>query len=132
MSIRSEIESRLLSWAASQSPAIPVSLEGVAFTKPTVGNYLEVFFLGSATTNPTIDGTRVRNIGTVQVNCCVPDGTGSKNVEALAQSIVNLFPVVPKSIMTTVSVEQTPQTSQALINNTFRFIPVRIKYRQES
>jgi hypothetical protein len=101
--------------------------------KPTTGgNYLEVFFLVSNTTNPTIDALRTRTKGIVQVNCYTPDGKGSAGVEALAQGIVNLFPVFPKSYMPTVSIEQTPASNQALVDASWRFIPVRISYRQEA
>lgn len=133
MTIRSEIESRLITWAQAQVPPILVSLEGVPFTKPTDGSaYLQIFFLGSASTNTSVDGLGVRVRGIAQINCCVPDGKGSKQVEALSQNIVDLFPVVPKSLFTTVSIEQTPSVGQAMIDATWRIVPVTIKYRQEN
>lgn len=133
MTIRSEIETRLLNWANAQSPPIRVALEGVPFTKPTDGSpYLQIFFLNTSTTNPAIDGTRIRVRGVVQINCCVPDGKGSKQVDALAQSIIDLFPIVPKSLFSTVSIEQTPDAGPAIIDATWRIVPVSIKFRQES
>ena len=68
----------------------------------------------------------------MSVNVCVPDGQGSKTIESLAQQIVDLFPIVPKSLFTTVSIEQTPQVGQAMIDNAFRVVPVTIRYRQEA
>lgn len=132
MSIRSELEGTLLTWAAAQSPPLLVCVEGVPFVKPTNAPYLQVWLTSSVTTNPTVDGKRKRVRGFVSVNICVPDGKGSKQAEDLAQQIVDLFPVVPKSLFTTVSIEQTPQTGQAMIDNAFRVIPVTIRYRQES
>ena len=100
--------------------------------KPTNAPYLQVWFAGSTTANPTVDGTRKRTRGFMQVNIAALNGQGSKQGEDLAQQIVDLFPILPKSLFTTVSIEQTPQTGQALIDGVFRVIPVTIRYRQEA
>lgn len=130
MSIRSEIEKRVIDWAALQSPVIPVALEGVPFTKPKTGSYLRIWFLPKDVTNPTIDALRKRTKGFFQIDCCTLDGTGSAVVETLADNVAALFPVVPK--VGTVSIEQFPQIGQALIQDLWRVIPLTISYRQES
>jgi hypothetical protein len=131
MSIRSELELKLAAWASSQVPPIPVAYEGVAFTKPTTGPWLQPTMLTSSTVNPTVEATRRRERGVFQINCYVRDGLGSAAVENLSNNIVNLYPVVPKT--GTVSIEQTPQTAAAIVTQDgWRYIPVRVSYRQES
>lgn len=131
MTIRSEIESRLLAWAAAQNPPIPVALENVSFTKPGAGkSYLQVFFLNSATVNTDVSATGERETGIVQINCCVPQGTGAGAGDNLAESIKSLFPVLPKT--GTVSIERPAQTSAAIMRDDgYRVIPVSISYRVE-
>lgn len=132
MTIRQELESKVAEWAATQSPPIPVSYEGVPFTKPASGPYLQLFMLPSVTTNPTVDGVRKRIRGFFQINVCVPDGKGSKQVEEIAEAIASLFPVADKAAFPTVSIEQHAQTGQATIDAGFRVVPVTVRYRQES
>lgn len=129
MSVRSELEARVLTYANSQNPPIPVSYEGVPFTRPN-GTFLQCFMLPSTTINPTVDASRRRTRGAMQVNVWVKDGKGSYLVDKIAEDIVNLFPVVPKTGIT--SIEQTPQTGQAITESDFRIVPVTIKYRVES
>lgn len=130
MSIRSEIETTLLTWAAAQTPAIPVSVEGVPFTKPTSGGYLQIFFLDPTVINPDVAAERERETGVFQVDVCVPAGTGTKAGTALADSVKALFPVVPKT--GTVSIERPPQKS-AFRPRTDGFLVchVSVSYRQE-
>ncbi len=136
MSIRSELESVLISYCTAHN--IALSLEGVPFVKPTIpaGNsttyYLQAFMLNSATTNPTVEMTRKRIRGFFQINCYAPDGFGSGKVEALADAVAALYPSYNKLAFPTVSIEQHPQTSQAFIDGPFRAVAVTVKYRQES
>lgn len=129
MSIRSEIEARLLAWAAAQSPQIPVALENVAFTKPSVA-YVQIFFLDPFTIHPDVACERERETGVFQVDVCVPQGTGTAAGEMLAKSVQALYPVLPKR--GTVSIERPPQKS-AFRNRTdgFSVCHVSVSYRQE-
>lgn len=132
MTVRSEVEKIVITWANSQTPKILVCVENVPFIKPpnTTGKYVEVIILGSTTTVVTVDGKREREVGIIQINCCVPQGTGAKAGEDLAEYIKNLFPVVPK--VGTVSIERPANISRALDRDDgFRIVPVRINYRQE-
>lgn len=131
MNIRQEIEKAVKTFAAAQSPPIPVAYEGVAFDKPSRGPYLEVLFLASNTTNPTVDGSRIRKRGIVQINCYVPDGTGMGALDTLTDAVTALFPFDQKELYTTFSVEQTPNASAAMQDAGFRWAAVRITYRQE-
>lgn len=130
MSTRSEIESRILTWAGSQVPPIPVSIENVSFTKPTSGKYLEVFLLGHNNINPNVAADRTRSYGIFQVNCYAPAGRGMGEVEALRDNIVALFPVLPKT--GTVSIEAPLSWSGSDVVDGCVYIPVRGNYRIES
>lgn len=129
MSIRSELETRLKTWADAQSPKIPIAFEGVPFTKPPGTPFLQAYLMPAVTINPTVDGIRSREVGIFQVNCWVADGKGSAEAEALARNIINLFPLVPKT--GTVSIEKTPSMASPLIDDGWRVVPVTITYRQE-
>lgn len=130
MSIRSEIESKLYAWAKSQAPPIPVAFENVAFSKPLTGAWLEIFFLNSVITNPTVDAERETERGIFQINCCTPQGVGLKDMSTLVASVSQLFPVVPKA--GTVSIERPPQQARAIVRSDgFLVTPISVSYRQE-
>lgn len=128
--IRSELESRLKTWADAQTPKIPIAFENVAFTKPTTGVFMEAFLLPNITLNPEVSANRKRLIGIFQINCWAKSGNGMKTVEQLAQNVIDLFPVMPKSNV--VSIEETPNAEKHLLDSTgWVVVPVTIKYRAE-
>lgn len=129
--IRAELETRLKTWADAQTPKVPIAFENVAFTKPSSGVYLQAFLLPNSTLNKELSAQRKTHMGLFQVNCWAPSGKGMGEVEALSQSIVNLFPVLPKS--GAVSVEQTPTAAKPLLDESgWVVVPVTIKYRMET
>lgn len=132
--IRSELTKRLQAWADAQSPVVQISHEGEAFTKPTDGSsFLQAFVLPAITVNPTLSGRQVREVGIFQVNCWVKEGgalQGAGRSDRLAQSIIDLFPIVPK--FSVVSVERTPYTSPPILQDGYRVTPVTIQYRLET
>jgi len=130
MSARSEIETRVLTWAEAQVPPIPVSIENTNFVKPTSGKYLEVFLLGDNNINPNLAADRIRTYGILQINCYAPAGKGMGEVEALSNNMVALFPVLPKT--GTVSIEAPLSMSGSSVIDGCVFIPVRGNYRIES
>jgi hypothetical protein len=132
MNIRQEVETAVAAFASEQNPVLPIAYEGVPFTKPTSTPWLEVVFLNSATMNATVDATRSRTYGTIQISCYVPDGNGMKVLDNLTRDVAALFPVFDKERYTTFSVEQPPNISSAMIDTQFRMAAVRVKYRQEA
>jgi hypothetical protein len=129
MNIRQEVEQALRVYATVKN--IPIAVEGVPFTKPSAGNWIELVFLASDTTNPTVDGSRIRKNGVFQINCYTPNGKGMKALDTLSDEIIALFPFDQKELYQTFSVEQTPNASQAMIDAAFLWCAVRVKYRQE-
>jgi pyruvate/2-oxoglutarate/acetoin dehydrogenase E1 component len=130
MSIRSELETRLKTFADAQIPPIPVAWEGQPFTPPANGAFFEVKMLASTRVAHSISAENVRTRGNFQVNVVVRDGVGSKVADDLAESVIALYPMLPKT--GTVSVEQPPQKSAAILSLDKRVIAVTVNYRQES
>jgi hypothetical protein len=129
--IRAELETRLKAWADSQVPKIPVAFEGVSFTKPNNGPMLECFLLPSATLDSNVSGTRKTRLGIFHVNVWAQSGKGMGQAESLAQSIVDLFPMLPRQ--GTVSIESTPFAGDHQDDIAgWLGIPVTIQYRHES
>ena len=130
MTIRGDIESRLLSFAAAQTPPIPVALEGVPLTRPTNSTfYFELFFLPSTTTTVTLGARHIRQRGMVQINVWTVDGHGSGALEAMADQVAALYPVVPITQNTIIT--KYPATGVQRQDSTWRCIPVYVSYRQE-
>lgn len=129
MSLRSEIETKLAAFAASQTPPIPVAYENKKFTKPSDGFYMEVVFLNSKPISNNLSASGVRMYGKFQISCYGKLGVGMSSIEALAQSIVDLYPVIPKT--GTVSIEQPLSAGQGIVVDNFICIPITGNYRVE-
>src|ERR1044071_2156871 len=129
--VRMVLEGRLDTWAKSQSTPIPVSYQGVSFQKPSDKSlFLECYLIPNTTMNYEVSGVRSTQLGLFQVNVWVKDGAGVGKGEAVADSIVGLFPMVPK--FSDVSVEQTPTVNAAIPDEAGWIItPLLIKYRHE-
>lgn len=130
MSVRSEIESRINTWATAQVPPIPIAIEGRSFTKPTTGPYLEVFLIGSNNINRNVAAEGTRTYGILQINCYAPANKGMGEVEALRDNMVALFPVLPKT--GTVSIEAPLSWSGSDVIDGYVCVPVRGNYRTET
>lgn len=130
MSVRNELTARLATVAATLT--LPVSYENVPFTKPAnLLPFLELFIVPALTLDVTVDGTRQREVGYMQVNVWSKQGVGTKQGEDIAAAIRTAFPVIPKT--GTVSIENTPSIKQAILDSSgYRVIPIIISYRQES
>lgn len=123
-------ETRIKTFAATESTTLTVAYEDVPFTPPERGAYLEIFLLPANTINCTVDGIRNRYLGIFQVNIYTKAGTGRKTSEILEKKIIDLFPVVPKG---TVSIEQTPSAyriHQELAG--WKCTAISINYRYEA
>jgi hypothetical protein len=127
--IRLEVEAKVKAWAAAQSPAIPIVYENVAFTKPD-STFIELYIIPATTVNQTVSAARKTLTGLIQFNIYTKEGVGTKKSEDLAQALIDLFPVVPKT--GTVSIEQTGSIMNTLYEAQWLVTPVRFRYRQEN
>lgn len=129
--IRAELEARLKTWADAQNPKIPIAFQNVAFTKPSSGVFLEAYLIPNDTLHKEVSGARKTYIGLFQINCWAKSGQGMGDVEQLAQSVVGLYPMLPKT--GPVSIEGTPSAERPIPDNSgWVIVPVTIKYRMES
>lgn len=125
--LRKEIEDKVALWAISKN--IKIAYENVPFTKPD-STFVELYIIPATTVNPTVDAKRATQYGLIQFNIYCKAGEGTKKSEDLAQELIQLFPVVPKS--GTVSIEQTGSIMAPLYDAQWRVLPVRFRYRQEN
>ncbi len=131
MSVRTDLEDKLITWAKAQSPVIKVALEGRAFDKPTDGSmFLQSFIMPAKSVNADVGGKRYRENGIWQINIWELDGRGVGRTEQLAQELINLFPVFPKFADT--SIEQVGSIERADIVSGWRVTPVCFRYRRET
>jgi hypothetical protein len=130
MSVRSDLETRLEQWASSQSPPIEIAWEGLDYTKPSSGVFLQPILSPAQPRLAGLSGTRYRDIGMFHINIWGLDGKGAAETEAIAQSLINLFPVIPKFGDT--SIEQIGHIGKAEPVNGYRVLPVSFYYRKET
>lgn len=130
--IRATLEGKLVQWANAQTPKVPIAFEGVAFQKPADGSpFLQPILLPNPTANKTVDGKRKTYTGLFQINCWAQSGKGMGQVEQLAQSVIGLYPMLPK--VGSVSVEKTPAAEKSLPDDSgWLIVPVTVQYRMES
>jgi len=129
--IRAYFETKLSTWAATQSPALRIAFQNSPFTPTATETYLETWLIPAYTKNPSVDGLHKREGGLFQVNVVAIEGKGTKASADIAQAIASLFPVVPKDSV--VSVEQTPFIMPGLPNRDGRWVtPIRIQYRLDT
>jgi hypothetical protein len=129
MGVRSEIESKLLQFATTQIPQIPVAVEGVEFVKPANGRYMEIMLLDTARNNRNVAADGVRVSGMFQINCYAKSGYGMGEVEALRDAVMALYPVIPK--MNSVSIEAPLSATKGYPVDTTVCISVTGQYRVE-
>lgn len=129
--VRSDLESKLLAWAATHSPTVKIALQNVPFIKPAdYSPFVEEFLIPAYTVNASLDGSRQRYLGIFQLNIWTKDGIGSGTAERILASLEQHFPVIPKTGL--VSVEQTPSAGRAIQQEGWEITPVMIKYRYEA
>ena len=130
MSVRSDLESRLNDWAASQNPPIEVAWEGFDYDKPSSGLFLEPKIIPSRPAMAGVSGVRFRELGIFHVNVWGLNGNGTHETETIAKALVDLFPVIPKFSAT--SIESVGNIGNADIINGYRVVPVSFLYRRET
>ena len=79
MSVRSDLETRLEQWASSQSPPIEIAWEGLDYTKPSSGVFLQPILSPAQPRLAGLSGTRYRDIGMFHINIWGLDGKGAEN-----------------------------------------------------
>lgn len=128
MTIRSEVEAKLASFASSQIPPIPVAFENVAFSPPP-GEWIEITFLNSNTVNRDVAAKGKTEHGSFQINVYTKLGIGTGRATELASEVASLFPVLPKE--GSFSVESPPNTAKGFPEGDHWCVPTTVRYRAE-
>lgn len=132
--VRSTLESRLVAWAAAQSPATLIAFENKTFAKPAVTPatppWVECKLIPNQPFSRDTTATRETFIGFFQVNVWAPSNKGMGQAEAVAYSISQAFPVVPK--VGGVSIEKPPKVGSPLQDSGWIIVPILVSYRYES
>lgn len=131
--IRALLEGRLNTWAAAQTPAIPVAWQNVPFTPPT-GRFLRAWIMPAETGSETLDGAHRRYTGVFQVSVYVAQGTGPGAAETIAEAIAALYPMNDVLDTTAIAVQITAPMSIAQgFNSDGRYVvPVSCRYRADT
>lgn len=131
--IRAALESAVATWAAAQTPAVPVQYQNVAYT-PAIGTrYLRTFTIPAETENPSLGDAHRRYTGILQANLYMPDGNGSGTGETLADSLLTYFARGESFTISgvTVRILQSPSVNPALNDNGWYIVPVAIRYQAD-
>lgn len=131
--IREALESRLNTWAAAQSPAVPVAWQNKDYT-PTIGvRYVRAYLLSGDAQNPIFGAQHRRLVGLMQVDVVAPTGTGMAASEALAESLCAQFKrgTTLTQDGLTVVMDASPSIGPTLIEEGWVVLPVSIRYRAD-
>ncbi len=131
--IRAALESRLKTWAAAQSPPIPIAYQNAPFTPPTQARYLRAFLLPAETDSQYVEGTDRIYMGLFQISICVPAGTGPGVAEQLVVSLESIFayPLVIVRSGWNIAINRPLSTSPAMQEDGLYVLPVHIRYRAD-
>ena len=129
--IRAALEVRLATWAAQQTPALPVAWEDRPFSPS--GPYLRVSMLPAEPDDPVLGQGLQRHQGVYQVSVFVPAGSGPVTAESKAANIAALYArgTVMTQGTTRVVIDRTPQVGRLMPDGPYSFIPVSIRYRAD-
>ena len=89
--IRQLLESRLMTWAGTRTPALSVQWENKPFSPPA-GPYLRFFIIPAPTEGQALDGTHRAYTGSFQVSIVTPKNQGSEPADSIAVELEALFP----------------------------------------
>lgn len=130
--IRVAFETRLKAWADSRSPKLKIAYQNIAFTKPDDGSpFLECFLIPNTTQNREVSAKQKTFLGMFQVNVWVLKNKGMREAELIADSLRDLFPVVPK--MGGLSVESPASVGRPVPDDSGWYIlPILVNYRFET
>lgn len=132
--IRAAFEQALNTWAAAQTPAVPVAWENVVYTPTAGARYARAFLLPARTTSDDLAGAHRHYEGVFQVSLVMPLGTGPAAAEALIASLDSAFPLTAPITSGSVKVFLlSPMSAAPALNEPDRFVvPVSCTYRADT
>ncbi len=88
--IRQAFESRLNTWANTQTPKPAIAWQNASFTPPTA-LYLRAFLLPASSDSRQLDGSDRIMRGVFQINIVAPLNAGAGAAETVAEALCTLF-----------------------------------------
>ena len=131
--VRQALETALATWAAAQSPAIPIAYENLPFSPPTT-RYLRAFLLPARTRSLGLDRKHRSYAGIFQVSICVPTGAGPGAALALADALATVYapstPLTAAGLKVVLTEPSTP--GPALQEPGWHVLPVSVPYQADT
>lgn len=127
--LRQALEVKLKEFATANGN-IPIAYEEVKFEQAGKAIWLKPVLYQSDTLNPTLGDNLSRKVGFMQVNVCIPDGSGMLAAESLCDKLVEFFhrgmEIYREGIY--IQIPRTPYAQQAYSLNTVKTVPMVIRY----
>jgi Bacteriophage related domain of unknown function len=127
--IRTAFESRLATWAASQSPALPIAYENRAFIPPANNRYLRAYIIPATTNYNTLEQTDRDYEGIFQVSIVQPLSAGTASAGTIALALDGLYTPSFLEGSTRIFVTQPMSIAPAIIEPNAYVLPVSLFYR---
>lgn len=127
--IRTAFESRLATWAAAQSPALPIAYENRAFIPPANNRYLRAYVIPAKTQANTLEQTDRDYEGIFQVSIVQPLTAGTASSATIALALDALYPASFLEGSTRIFVTSPMSIAPAIIESNNYVLPVSCFYR---
>lgn len=127
--IKAAFETRLATWAAAQSPPLPVAFENDDF-QPTTGTFVAGFLVPAETVSLTLDQTHRQYKGLYQVSIYGEVDVGTGYLIGLAESLDTIFSPASPLVQSLIKIYVTrPMSLGPAIQDGGHFIlPVSFEY----
>lgn len=131
--VRAAFETRLATWAAAQTPPIPVAYQNLAFTPPT-GRYVRCWLLPAPTLSEDLGGLHRQRRGIFQLDLCLPIGVGPGAANTLAASLDATFPLTAPMVQGAIRVFLLTPLSQGPAQDgpDHYMVPLSCEYRSDT
>lgn len=127
--IRTAFESRLATWAAAQTPPLPIAYENRAFTPPANNRYLRAYLIPARTESNTLEGTDRDYEGIFQVSIVQPLSAGTASASTIALALDGLYAPHFLEGSTRVYITSPMSIAPAIIEANNYVLPVSCFYR---
>jgi hypothetical protein len=127
--IRTAFESRLATWAAAQSPALPIAYENRAFIPPANNRYLRAYIIPAPTNANTLEQTDRDYEGIFQVSIVQPLSAGTASANTIALALDGLYSPTFLEGSMRVFVTSPMSIAPAIIEANAYVLPVSLFYR---
>lgn len=129
--IRAAFETRLATWAAAQTPPLPIAYENRAFAAPANNRYLRAYLIPARTASDYLEGTHRSYEGIFQVSIVQPLSAGTAAASTIALALDALYPASFLDGSMRVFITSPMSISPAIIEPNNYVLPASCFYRVE-